>query len=94
MEKVLANKDEKIIYELKEFERGKNDLNSTIESQQKRIEELLKTHSKTGQNSNTEIANLQETLSKQVSEKEALNNEYQANITFLNQQITKLISSN
>lgn len=42
----------------------------------------------------SQINNIQETLAQLASEKEALNSEYQANIAFLNQQLSKLTTSN
>jgi hypothetical protein len=69
-------------------------LQTVIQEKNETFKDLKHQHINTGESSNTEINNLQDNVTKLTHEKESMSTEYQANITFLNQQITKLITSN
>lgn len=90
----MQEKDAKLEYDRQEFERGREELKRVIADRDMTIQELKERQSHSGQSNSSEINNLQQSLSKVANEKETMSNEYQSNITFLNQQITKLTASN
>lgn len=90
----MSEKDRKVEHQRQQFQRGREQLRLIIAEREHTIEDLKRRLSLSGDSSNSEVGNLQQTLTKFANEKESLSNEYKANLAFLNQQISKLTSSN
>jgi hypothetical protein len=60
----MDEKDRKVEYERKEFERGREELNLIIKDRERTIDELKHRLALTGDTSSNEVGNLQQTLNK------------------------------
>ena len=74
--------------------RIREELIDRIKEKDARIAELLQRIKEAGDMNDSEMKNLHQSFHQIETEKETMVNEYQANISFLNQQIAKLTNAN
>ena len=78
----------------KEYDRMKEELRDRLKERDTRIEHLQERIKETGDMTDNEMKNLHQSLNQIESEKEIMTSEYQTNVGFLNQQMSKMTVKN
>ena len=78
----------------KEYERMKEELRERLKERDTRIEHLQERIKETGDMTDNEMKNLHQSLNQIESDKEIMTTEYQTNVGFLNQQMSKMTVKN
>ena len=94
LQRQITEKDKMVDSDKKEYERMKEELRERLKERDTRIEHLQERIKETGDMTDNEMKNLHQSLNQIESDKEIMTTEYQTNVGFLNQQMSKMTVKN